>query len=504
MKKRHMLVMVLYAMVIVIGLLTYSVHQALMGGPRSTMATKVGTEIFVATAPLYGNGMAGDEVRMSLLIERNDLAGMEALLNKKPGLVNQAGMSASPLHRAVWENRLEMSEMLIAHGAPVNARDHEGRTALHFASTKRNQEIALMLIKRGAGLEEKDNEGKTPLCDSFSYVRPGEVPAAAVLLIKNGADVNAPDKNGNRPLHNAAFGCSKEAVSYLLEHGAEVNSVNNYGRTPLHKAAMGYERKTKKKVMELLVARGAKVNARDKAGATPIAYCFDYGERDSALFLFNNGAEVTILDAVKMNDEALVRRCILKDPQSVNTCEKWPSLQEPGDHPGALGESRNMTPLHYAVTYRCRNEIVGLLIKKGANVNSRNAEGKTPLILSAECHNNLVRLLLDSGADARIADSHGTTPLHMAACRGSRETAELLLKKGAEINAVTSGGDTPLHCAVQAGRKKTALFLLSEGADINARDSQGETPLHIAEKSKNTEMIEALKGSPLIKKSRRG
>ena len=86
--------------------------------------------------------------------------------------------------------------------------------------------------------------------------------------LASGAAVNGPDgKSGSTPLLWAAVAGRAEAVELLIRRGADVNAVDRDGGTPLHAAAfLGHE-----KTVDVLVRNGANVNAanssrRDAAG----------------------------------------------------------------------------------------------------------------------------------------------------------------------------------------------------------------------------------------------
>jgi len=75
---------------------------------------------------------------------------------------------------------------------------------------------------------------------------------------------------------NAAFASRVEMVQLLLAHGANVNARDSYGRTPLMCAcgaeAYGTERRRKReRVIRLLISRGAEIDAKDKFGHTALS-----------------------------------------------------------------------------------------------------------------------------------------------------------------------------------------------------------------------------------------
>ncbi|HEX3951284.1 MAG TPA: ankyrin repeat domain-containing protein [Steroidobacteraceae bacterium] len=76
-----------------------------------------------------------------------------------------------------------------------------------------------------------------------------------------------------------------------------------------------------------------------------------------------------------------------------------------------------------------------LLLDQGAAVNTRDALGRTPLLV-AVTHNKLeaVRLLLARGADPNAADNAGSTPLQLARNKDFRDIAALLVRAGAQQN----------------------------------------------------------------------
>lgn len=91
--------------------------------------------------------------------------------------------------------------------------------------------------------------------------------ALARWLVEHGADVSAPDSYGDTPLH-ARSGHWQGRIGILLDLGADVHSGEAARGTPLHKAAaVGNLR-----AVELLLAHGARVDALDGSGLTPLAY----------------------------------------------------------------------------------------------------------------------------------------------------------------------------------------------------------------------------------------
>ena len=129
--------------------------------------------------------------------------------------------------------------------------------------------------------------------------------------------------------------------------------------------------------------------------------------------------------------------------------------------------------LHYAVRNGHAGRVAELLAA-GAEVDARNAEGKTPLHAATLAGRiEIMRLLIDAGADPNAVSGQWVTPLHEAARTGDHELAAALIEAGWDVYVNVhepEAGKTPLHVAARSGHAQVAQVLLDAGATVDARD----------------------------------
>jgi ankyrin repeat protein len=174
--------------------------------------------------------------------------------------------------------------------------------------------------------------------------------------------------------------------------------------------------------------------------------------------------------AIRADDKAAVAK-LLSSGADINT------------HDG-----RGATPLMYAAAVGSP-EMMRQLLAAGADVNAKNNFDATALMW---CGNQLekVRLLVDKGADVNARSKAGQTPLQIAAMHdGNIEVVRLLLKKGADVKGGASGA---MIAAADANDTATVKFLLDHGADVKAKNAGGFTALINAAMNGNAELVKLL------------
>lgn len=164
------------------------------------------------------------------------------------------------------------------------------------------------------------------------------------------------------------------------------------------------------------------------------------------------------------------------------------------------GESPNFTnrfgqtPLMYA-SAKGHIEIVKWLTGQGADINYQTSKcpetgGKlSALHLAAQkAQRTVIQLLVERGANINSLDGNGVTPLVDALFHKRIEAAEQLLSLGADAGLVGDEGETAIGAAVMAGAHRMVEMLLAKSVDIRVIDSCGQGLLHFA--ASNNDPIE--------------
>lgn len=135
-------------------------------------------------------------------------------------------------------------------------------------------------------------------------------------------------------------------------------------------------------------------------------------------------------------------------------------------------------PLHLAVS-NGQVDIVKLLISHGADVNTSDGNGQTPLQLAAS--SIMIDVLNVQGLEIDAVNNNGDTALISACKNGDCVIVNKLLCVGAHVNGITGSCTTPLcaACCYIYGYDVVEM-LLEHGADVNTRDVNGRTPLFVA------------------------
>ena len=214
--------------------------------------------------------------------EKNAIDAARLLIASGADVNIRSSIGATALYMAVTRNHPELVDILIAAGANVNENNigivDVGSILMHAASIHLPA-IIKKLVAAGADVNLRQHNGQTALmwavleCDNMGKNR-GNVVETIQVLLDAGADINAISRY--TALMYAAKEKKLDAAKALIAAGADVNmrSDDYDGRTALMLAAR-LSGKTGENIVQALIAAGADVNAKDKNGKSVIEYAKD-------------------------------------------------------------------------------------------------------------------------------------------------------------------------------------------------------------------------------------
>ena len=138
-------------------------------------------------------------------------------------------------------------------------------------------------------------------------------------------------------------------------------------------------------------------------------------------------------------------------------------------------DNQGMTPLHRATTFKkdIHSDIVNYLIKKGADVNTVDANQNTPLHSVVRFSNNhkTLRILLRNGANPNVFNNKGFGPLNYAIEHNKIKTVKILIENEANFETENWHNNfTPLKQAITKENKQIVDFLIKRGAKCTIQD----------------------------------
>lgn len=291
-------------------------------------------------------------------------------------------LGPTTIHLTAMHGHSDVALILLKHGARPNDHGHGHRRPLHEAAESSNETMISVLLEHGARPNVFDNDGIEPL---HIACRNGSLKIAR-LLIDAGASVSALDNDMYHPLHHLAQGCGDPYfATFLIDQGCDLEAKTSQGYTALQLACISGNIQ----LLEVLLYHGASPEAGERL-AKPLALAIAGGHMRTARYLLESGVEVNY--------------------HSPNTHETIVHLVA-GDIGSKSGRNRVVN-----------GDVISLLRQYGANINSQDARGDTPLhvAVSAVTSRNrqsqraTVNALLKNGARADIQNYDGCYPLTLA------------------------------------------------------------------------------------------
>ncbi|XP_077838145.1 ankyrin repeat domain-containing protein 27 isoform X7 [Macaca mulatta] len=343
-------------------------------------------------------------------------------------------------------------------------------------------------VERLLSQEDHDKDAVQKMCHPLCFCDDCEKLVSGRLNDPSVVTPFSRDDRGHTPLHVAALCGQASLIDLLVSKGAVVNATDYHGATPLHLACQkGYQ-----SVTLLLLHYKASAEVQDNNGNTPLHLACTYGHEDCVKALVYYDVESCRLD---------------------------------------IGNEKGDTPLHIAARWGYQG-VIETLLQNGASTEIQNRLKETPLkcalnskILSImEAHHlSFERRQKASEAPVqspqRSVDSisqESSTSSFSSMSAGSRQEetkkdyreVEKLLRavadgdlemrlakvpaSGLGVNVTSQDGSSPLHVAALHGRVDLIPLLLKHGANAGARNADQAVPLHLACQQGHFQVVKCL------------
>ncbi|KAJ7138321.1 ankyrin repeat-containing domain protein [Mycena epipterygia] len=400
-------------------------------------------------APVSQHGILDNALEAA---SRNGHINIVHLLLENGAEINSSGNDRA-LELACEEGHTDITTLLLKKGAEIN-RTHGG--PLHAASKNGHIDIVHLLIENGAQVNAPPYWGALDAATQEGHTE------IVKLLVANGAEIN------EFAMRSASASCNTEILCFLLENGGHVGSYDlqaaaswegnrfrRFSDPEYHRSIIA----CRTEVIRLLLKNGADVNGGNSAALWAASKA---GHTEVVQILLDQGADV---NAPNTQDNNLFHSPF------TNTI-----VADGEDGSVLLGASAHG-----------HMEIVQLLLKKGADIDSNN--GGPLRVACKQGHIAIVRLLLEKGADSNTADEKYGSTLEGASGAGHAEIVQLLLEHGTDI--VRENGRA-LRAACRQGHLDIVSLLLEKGAEINEKDVTCGSVLQAACASGHTQIVRFL------------
>jgi ankyrin repeat domain-containing protein 50 len=385
---------------------------------------------------------------------------------------NEAGHTA--LHSAVGTLYDEATvPLLVKLKVNTNAMNPvTGDTGLHLAIQFKRPRILLFLLNKKAIVDCFNNRGLTPLHLSAQLNNC----EALTLLLERGAVVESRSQDGVTAMHVAAKAENWIAFDFLVAAGADINAWDTNGDTLLHTRA---NRQHDSAIINKLLQYNANFEARNSKGYTPLQAAALKGNREMFFLLLERGANITVETP---RGESLLH---ITAPCNEDYLEILRVLLQRGLSANAIS-NRGWQPLHQTafsgtgspdISLDKSYEHLKLLVSQGVDINAvtESAEKETALHLATRAsipRPAYILLLLSLGADVNAKDAEGKTALHLAAARGRESLFRILLENGADTSIKTAAEDQAPNSQPTVDKLQTA-----EDTGVTALDLAKQNPL---------------------------
>uniref|UniRef100_A0A8C9P5R9 Ankyrin repeat domain-containing protein 27 n=1 Tax=Spermophilus dauricus TaxID=99837 RepID=A0A8C9P5R9_SPEDA len=349
-------------------------------------------------------------------------------------------------------------------------------------------------VERLLSQEDHDKDAVQKMCHPLCFCDDCEKLVSGRLNDPSVVTPFSRDDRGHTPLHVAALCGQASLIDLLVSKGAMVNATDYHGSTPLHLACQkGYQ-----SVTLLLLHYKANAEVQDNNGNTPLHLACTYGHEDCVKALVYYDVQACRLD---IGNE--------KGDTPLHIAARWgyQGIIETLLQNGAPTEIQNRlkeTPLKCALN----SKILSVMeahhlslerrpkerrssevpeqspqrsvdsISQGSSTSSFSSmSGSSRQEETKKDYREKLARIPTNGLGVNVTNLDGSSPLHVAALHGRVDLIPLLLKHGANAGARNANQAVPLHLACQKGHFQVVKYLLDSNVKPNKKDISGNTPL---------------------------
>jgi uncharacterized protein len=357
---------------------------------------------------------SGGEAALMTATRSGNIDAVKALLQRGADVkAKDALTQQTALMWAVRSNFPAGVQIMLEYGAEINARTRTGKTPAIRPPGAGGGSHGVGIVR--SGWHEQGFQGETPggMTPLLYAARDGRIDITRILIAAK-ADVQQADVNGITPLLMAITNNHLDTAKFLLENAAAPNAADWWGRTPLYAAIEirnrdygrnnehEIDRPAALEVIRMLIDRGANVNARTKEVPPTRRFVTPLGDLSWVDFT----GQTAFLRAALAGDITVMRLLLEKgaDP-NIPTFAGTTALM-------AAAGVNWMTGQTFTESKEALMEAVQLCLDKGGDVNAKNSMGVTAVIGAANRgSDDILEFLVKKGARLDIKDKEGRTPL---------------------------------------------------------------------------------------------
>ncbi|CAL1543480.1 unnamed protein product, partial [Lymnaea stagnalis] len=434
-------------------------------------------DVLISSGAVVNIQNANQDSALSLAVLNGSTECVKLLIDAKADVNIQNANQDSALSLAVLNGSAECVQLLLAAMAGVKQIHANGNSVLHLScmtsATQKNHLYCMyVLLLAGSDIDQVDQDGMTSLMvaannDQFKALK---------CLLESGANVNKQCRNGRTALFMAASQGHVRVTKYLIENNADIEIKNNDGKTALMYAAThGHSkclaimpretlqteiidregntllnlaaRNGRVACVKLLLRLGADVNAADNEGATPLIN--GVHKKGCILHLLAAGADVS---RTTLNGQtALVKAA--SSPRG-RLCVDILLEKNPDVH---VRDVDGKTALSYPLGFKT----VEHLLRCGADANSPDKLGITPVIYTASNSFLNLKTMIEQGGDP---DKSVIPSSHFLSIFGGWDPKpiQVIVSSGAfpQVSDNRNDTETPLMMAIKWNKIDVAKYFL--------------------------------------------